>query len=157
MTFNAFESSRETSRPIELYRIVQGGLTFGYTSAEDELTVAGITYLPEAITRGKVGQSPSDRKTVLEVSVPSSNSFADRFKLSTPASRASIVVQRIQRSDSPTPEVVTIFDGYVSSVSFEDDCKVAKLACTPVTAAQSRPVPRFSYQGLCNHVLFDDS
>lgn len=156
MTYSAFETSREGGRPIEIYRFIQGGATFEYTSAEDELTVNLITYLPEAITRGKIGQSPSDRKTVLEITVPSTNTFALRFRPSVPAARARITIQRLQRSDFPSPEVVTIFDGYVSSVAFEEDGKVAKIACTPVTAAQSRPVPRFSYQGMCNHVLYDD-
>jgi uncharacterized phage protein (TIGR02218 family) len=156
MTYNAFETSREGGRPIEVYRFIQGGTSFEYTSAEDELVVNTLTYSPEAISRGKIGQSPSDRKTVLEITVPASNTFALRFKVSTPAARARSTVQRLHRSDFPTPEVVTIFDGYVSSVAFEEDGKVAKIACTPVTAAQSRPVPRFSYQGMCNHVLFDD-
>lgn len=155
MTFAAFETSRETGRPVELYRFVQGGSTFEYTSAEDQLIVGSLTYDPETIARGKINQSPSDRKAVLELTVPSSNLFATRFKASTPAARAQVTISRIQRGDFPTPEVVTIFEGYVAAVSFEEDGQVAKIACTPVTAAQSRPVPRFSYQGLCNHVLFD--
>lgn len=157
MSYSAFELSRETNRPVELYQFVHGGLTFEYTSAEDSLLVASLTYLPEAISRGKIGQSPSDRKTVMEITVPATNPFVSRFKPSTPAARATITVQRVQRSDFPSPGVITIFEGYVSSVSFEEDGKVAKIACTPVTAAQSRPVPRFSYQGMCNHVLFDAS
>lgn len=156
MTYSAFETSRENNRPVEVYRFVHGGLTFEYTSGEDSVLVDGITYDPEAISRGKVMQSPSDRRSVLEVTVPSSNAFVDRFKLSTPASRAQVTISRVQRSDFPSPEAVVIFDGFVSSVAFEEDCKVAKIACTPVTAAQSRPVPRPTYQGLCNNVLFDD-
>ena len=155
MTFSAFETSLESGQPLEVYRFIQGGLIFEYTNSEDTVIVNSVPFDPESISRGKIGQSPSDRRSVLEITVPSSNAFASRFKASTPASRASVLIMRVQRGDFPGPETVVMFDGFVSSVSFEQDGKIAKIGCTPLTASQSRPVPRFSYQGMCNHVLFD--
>jgi len=157
MTYDAFALTRESSRPVELYRFIQGGDTFEYTSAEDELTVATIPYSPETISRGRIAQSPRDRTSTLEIRVPISNQFARRYRSSTPGARASITIQRIQRGDLPTPGVITIYAGFVGSVAFENEMKEAVIACRPIEAASSRPVPRFSYQSLCNHVLYDDA
>ena len=157
MTYDAFASSIESSRPIELFRFVQGGDTFEYTSAEDELTVSSITYTPEVIQRGRITQSPRDRNSTLEIRVPTSNEFARRYRSSTPGSRASITIQRVQRLDFPVPGVITLYSGFVGSVAFENEMKEAVIACRPIESASSRPVPRFSYQSLCNHVLYDDA
>lgn len=155
MTYDAFASSREQSRPIELFRFIQGGSTFEYTSAEDELMVASLPYTPEVIKRGRIAQSPRDRSSTLEIRVPITNTFARRYRASVPGSRASVTIQRVQRLDFPTPQVITIFTGFVGSVAYENEMKEAVIACKPVESASSRPVPRFSYQSLCNHILFD--
>jgi len=157
MTYNAYALTIEESRPIELYRFVQGGDTFEYTNAEDELTVATIPYNPETISRGRIAQSPRDRTSTLEVRVPSYNAFARRYRSSTPGARASVTISRVQRPDFPSPGVITLYAGYVGSVAFENEMKEAVIACRPIESASSRPVPRFSYQSLCNHVLFDAS
>lgn len=157
MTYDAFANTVDGSRPVEVYRFVQGGVTFDWTSAEDEVTVDSVPYAAESISRGRISQSPQDRGTILEITVPITNGFAKRYRASTPAARASIVIKSVQRSDFPGPEAVTIYDGFVVSVGFTAEMKEAVIACRPVEAAASRPVPRFSYQSLCNHDLFDDN
>lgn len=155
MTYDAFASSLEGNRPVEIYRIVQGGSTWEFTSWESAVTISSLTYAPEAISRGRIGQTQGDSTSVLEVTVPSGNAFAKRFAASTPGSLASITIQRYQFGDGATPEVITIYEGKIASVSFEEDESVAQINCTPRTSAQSRPIPRFTYQNLCNHVLYD--
>lgn len=155
MSFDTFESSVEASRPVELYRIVQGGSTWEITDADREVTVASLTYLPESVERAQIEQGPEDEKAVLNVTLRADHPFARRFAPSTPGSLATITIQRYQYGDGATPEVITIYEGRVSSVSFEEDETVAVLACIPEQAATSRPIPRFTYQNLCNHVLYD--
>jgi len=157
MTYDAFANTIEQSRPVEVFRFIQGGDTFEYTSAEDEVTVDAVPYTPSTISRGKIGQSPTDRNAILEIRVPITNTFARRYRASTPGARASIQIKRVQRGDFPGPESITIFIGFVASVAFENEMKEAVIACRPIETASSRPVPRFSYQSLCNHVLFDDA
>lgn len=155
MTYDALASGVESNRPVELYRIVQGGSTWEWTNIDREVTINSLTYEPEAISRGRIEQGPEDERAILEVTVPSENPFAIRFAPSTPGSRATITIQRYQYDDGGTPEVITIYEGKVSSVSFEDDEVIAKIACIPEQSAASRPIPRFTYQNLCNHVLYD--
>lgn len=155
MTYDAYADTVDSSRPVEVYRFTQGGSTFEYTSAEDLVTVDSVDYPAETIKRGSIAQSPQDRDSILSIEVPITNAFARRYRASTPGSRASIVIQSVQRGDFPGPEAITIYSGFVTSVAFENDLTSAAIACRPVEAASSRAIPRFSYQSLCNHVLFD--
>lgn len=155
MTYDALASSVEDSRPVDIYRFVQGGSTWEYTSWEEPVTIASLTYDDEAISRGRVGQSAEDKSTQVEITVPAVNAFAARYAPSTPADRASITIQSYQLDDGGTPQVITIFEGKVASVSFSNNETIATIFCDPETAAQSRTIPRFTYQFLCEHVLFD--
>lgn len=156
MTFAAHETSQEGSRPVELYRFVVGGATYAYTSAEDTIVASSITYAPEAISRSRILNSQEQRQNVVEVTVPGVNAFAALYKQIVPGQRATLTVQRLQRGDTPTPERLTLFQGYVQSVAFLNDGRLAKIAAVPSSAAQSRPIPRFTFQGSCNHVLYDN-
>lgn len=156
MTFSAFETSQEGSQPIELYQFALGGTSFFYTSAEDTMTVAGNDYTAIAISRGRLTQSPENRGNNIQVTVPGDNEFAVKYINVVPADRARVTIRRVQRPDFPGPEVVTLFEGFVQSVAFTDDAKVAEINIVPIISATSRAIPRFSYSGLCNHVLYDD-
>lgn len=157
MTFDAFESSTESSRPIEVIRFTVGADSYEYTSSEDEVVVDALTYTPIPIRRSKIKQTPEAKATVVTFSVHGSNVFARRYINIVPGSKARVTVKRVQRPDFPTPEVVTLFDGYVASVKFSEDGHGAEIAATPIASATSRTIPRFTYQSLCNNVLYDSS
>lgn len=155
MTYDTYSSSVEENRPVELFTFVQGATIFRYTNQPADVTVASQVYASTTISRGRLEETrDSVVNNQVELTVPSSNTFATRFKANTPASRASIKVQRYQRSDT-TPQVITIFEGFVSSVDFSQEGQVASIKCIPITQAQSRPIPRQGYQNACNHVLGD--
>lgn len=156
MTFIQYEESLEGSRPIEIIRFFLGSETFEYTSAEDDITVASVLYSAEPIKRSKISQSPEDRDRIVSFEVSGDNKFATRFIGIIPGKRARVTVQRLQRPDFPGPEVVTLYDGFVASVKFSNDGYTATIASQSIAAAASRPIPRFTYQGMCNHVLYDD-
>jgi len=156
MTFDAFESSTELGQPIEIYQIVLGPTTYRWTSAEDSVVVMSVNYDPLACSRGRIGQSREERQATLEVTVPASFAFVRQYIGSVPGSQAVLTISRLQRPDFPGPEVVQLFEGNVQSVAFVKDGQEAKIAATPTVSAISRQVPRFTYQGLCNNVLYDD-
>lgn len=155
MSFDAFESSTEASRPIELYFFTVGISQYAYCSSEDPQTVGSITYAPLAISRGQIGLTQELRANILEITMPGTSPFPQLFTNTIPGQRARFTLKRFQRGDGGTPQVVTLFDGYVQSVAFTDQGKVAKVAVLPTSAALARQVPRFTYQGACNHVLAD--
>jgi uncharacterized phage protein (TIGR02218 family) len=155
MTFAQFEESIESSQPIEVFRFFLGAETFEYTPSEDQQVVETVTYDPEPMIRSKISQSPEDRENLVIFTTDGENEFARRYIAVVPGSRARIVVKRVQRPDFPGPEVITLYEGFVVSVKFEEDGHIARIATQPISSATSRSIPRFTYQGLCNHVLYD--
>ena len=156
MTFDAFESSVESSQPIEVIRFNLGAESFEYTSSEDTVVVNSVSYNPTAIKRSKISQSPESRNNVVTFTVSGANLFARKYIGVVPGSAATVTVLRVQRLDFPSPEVITLYEGVVSSVKFSQDGFVAEIATQSIVAAASRPIPRYTYQGLCSNVLYDD-
>ena len=158
MSYEAYETSQQSSRPVEIYEFTVGATTYYYTSAEDTQTVASVDYTPlTGLKRSKIGQGPEDRNATLTIEMPGSNQFVRPYIAAVPSSRATVTIMRLQRGDTPTPEVVTIFEGKVKAVNFDGDGgRMAKIAVEPDISATSRSIPHFTFQGLCNHVIYDD-
>jgi len=157
MAFDTFEESTKGSAPIELYTFTIGAVITRYTSAEDDIVEDGDTFTAIPIKRTKVtGGGPDSRKEHLVLEVPGDNAIATQFINSIPGVQALVVIERIQRPDFPTPEVIQIFSGKISSVLFEQSGRLAKIRIEPLVTAQSKSIPTHTYQGLCNHVLYDD-
>lgn len=156
MTFQSFEASVESGQPVEFYTITLGGQNFHYTTAEDIITVAGTPYTPLAMQREKIDFTQEQRSNTLNIKLPGSDAFVRQFITTIPGQRAKVTVKRLQRNDTPTPQTIQMFTGYVQSVTFEEQMKVAVVAVAPEGIALSRPMPRFSYMSTCNHVLGDE-
>jgi len=155
MTFTAFESSQETSQPIELYTFTIGTTVTRATSAEDDVTWNSNQYGAIALSRTKLnggGTDSRDQEVVL--TLPGDHQIPKQYIDSVPGVKATVAIQRVQRNDTSF-DVVIIFEGDIDSVAFTNSGRQAKIKLQPFMAATSRPVPRFNYQGLCNHVLYD--
>jgi uncharacterized phage protein (TIGR02218 family) len=157
-SFNDYEISRESSRPIELYQFTIGTDSYYYTSTADELVVDGLTFLPESISRNRVEQGADARNRNLVVTVPSDNAVAALYTDVVPGQRATLSIYRYQRDESPafnTP--VLLFKGIIQSVQFPEDGYTAQIAARSIESALNRSVPRFTFMGLCNHFVYDSS
>ena len=157
MAFDTFEEAQQGSRPIELYTFVIGAAITRVTSAEDDITESGDIFKAVPIKRGSVtGGGPDARKDNLILEVDGQNSIVTQYINSIPGVTALVTIERIQRSDGPGYEVVRIFQGKIVSVLFEKSGRAAKMRLEPLVTAQSKAIPTFTYQGLCNNVLYDD-
>lgn len=154
MTFDGTESSQASGSPVELYEFLLGAQAFRFTSGESEITFNGATYEPVEIKRSRIAVTQEQRAQVVEVDLPSSNPLVRRFINSVPGSRVVLNIRRFHTLDG-TSETVTIFKGVAQSVGFTVDGLRAKVAVLPITEALSRQLPRFTFQGPCNHVLYD--
>ena len=155
--YDTLESSVESSRPIEVYEFGLGVTSYRYTSAEDDITLGTDTFEKEAIKRGPIVQGSDDRDAILEIMTPALNTFVRKYIDIVPGQLASLSVIRVQR-DEPTPWTqALVYKGYVQSVKFPKNGQEAVIAVRSIESTASRPIPRFTYQGLCNNFLYDGS
>lgn len=156
MTFPFFETSQESGDPLELYEFRLGTDTFDFVTSEDEIfiTALGKTFDPEVISRKRVVMSTDNKIDRVTVSVPGDNLFVTKYIDIVPGQRATLTIFRLHRSDVDQDTIV-VFKGIVQAVTFKKNNKVAELLVLPLTAASTRTTPRFTYQNLCNHMLYD--
>lgn len=155
-SYDALESSVEGSRPIEVFAFAIGTTTYRYTSAEDDIVVGADTYTAETISRGAIAQGPDDRARILDVELPATNEFAEKYVDIVPGQRATGTIIRLQRDEVPTFNTqAVVYKGFVRSVRFPGNGRRAVIGIKSIEAAVSRPIPRFTFQALCNHVLYD--
>lgn len=153
--YETLEESVEQSRPIELYNFSLGTESFLYTSSEDSVTSGINTYEPEAISRGPIAQGEDDRDAVIEITIPARNVFANKYVDIVPGQRATCSIIRLQRDETPSFTETLIYKGFVQSVIFKGNGEEAIIGVRSLESSSSRPIPRFVYSGLCNHVLYD--
>ena len=153
-SYDAEESSVENSQPYEIYRFLLGSEEFLYTSAEDDVDVDGNTYTATQIRRGAILQGKSERTKTLDVEIIAANPLAQRYIGPPPGFRAALTISRVQRDDvSASPAL--IYSGTVKAVVFPKDGQFAKMQVQTVEASTSRAIPRYTYMGMCNHLLYD--
>lgn len=153
-SFATLEASREDSRPLEVYAITLGVLSYRFTSDPIDVVLGGLTYATAPIKRGALAIGQSERRRVLPIKMPYDNPFARLFMGTPPGAKARITITRLQRDEVPTFNTQRrIFDGTVLSVQFPD-AVTAELQTQSREAAVSKHLPRYSQMGMCNHTLY---
>lgn len=156
MTFAAQETSVEGGEPVELYQFDMGTNTWWFTSSQEDQTIAGDTYTAIPIKRGNLIQAVDERSgDKLLVEIPKSESFVSNFIVNVPGKSATLILKRFHETDA-TKELITLFEGTVQTVKFSKSGKLAVFSIMPSTAGKTRHMPVFTYQGICNHQLYDD-
>lgn len=159
MAYDTIESSVESGQPIELYEFRVGTERTRLTSSENDVVIPSSleTYVAETISRGEIVDEVVARSSNrLEVRLPAENEFVAQFRSLAPGEFATLTLFRVHRGDlGGSDDRVTVFKGTVRNVSYVDNGRVAVVQVLAITSALSRPVPRRTYQGLCNHMLYD--
>lgn len=178
MTFVADETSFANleagfrSRPAELYRFDFGTDTYRFTSAEGNITFQSATWTAIPIKRSTPTLNPRERRsTKLQIEAPASRLPFSQFVGIQPALRLECQILRIQLDEravgnqspawpSPVPPAAPfttflLFEGYVSSIAFKN--QIAMMELNPFNEQFTREIPRLKYQGLCNHILYDNN
>lgn len=154
MTFDAYETSVESARPVELYHFTIGTTSYYYTSAPDQFLFGGNTYLPRQISRTNPVQSTEERRQQIEVTLPTEDDVCSRFVGVVPGLPMYLEISKYHRGDTG---VFVIWSGTIVGASYQKQGASCVLRGVTTEAAFSRPIPKFKYQGLCNYVLFDSN
>jgi len=153
MSLDAQESSIESGQPIEFYVFTFGVDIIRLTPNNRDVTFSGVSYVATQISRSSLQASTEDAINRLTINMPLDNTIVQRFIANVPGVRASVQVLRGHRNDG-AEEAVLLFDGFVTNIEMDGKLS-AKVICKPQTAVFNRSGPLISYQGLCNHVLYD--
>ena len=154
MTYAQFEASQQGGRPVELYTFTIGTETYRYTNAEDQITFQSNTYLPRQIARTSAKQASEQRRQQMEVTLPSSDVVCSRYIGIVPGTLMTLSIVKTHRDD-PDEEGLVLWDGRITGASFTKEGVICTLQGLTSEVALSRPIPRFKFQGMCNHVLGD--
>ena len=156
MSLDAFELTEQDSEPVEVYQFRLGNNqgAWNYTSAATNITVGAISYTSVHIDRDAVSASSEDRRNALTVRVLASDPVAAGFIAVPPDQKMTLTILRVQRKDG-AQETDLIYKGVVNSVGFERQGLIAAFYIKAISSGLDKSVPRFAYQGLCNHVLYD--
>lgn len=155
MSFDTYETSLESGSPVELYEFALGNEVFYFTNSEDPFTYGIYTYAPVEISRSEVIIGQDERQQLFNITMPAIQEFVRNYLVTSPGQRATLTLYRIHRYDTEPQERHLAFKGIVRSVSFSKQGEDAQIGVMPLTGALGRVFPRFTYQGLCNHVLGD--
>jgi uncharacterized phage protein (TIGR02218 family) len=153
MTFDAQETSRESGSVLELYEFVLGLETFRFTSFQRDVTWSGLNYTATTISRSKTGASIEDVAGQVTITTTIDNPVAEKFIPNVPGSVGSVRILRAHIND-PAEESVLSFEGFIANVTLDGELE-AKILCNPNTKIFDRAAPRFTFMGLCNHILYD--
>lgn len=153
MTYDSYEQSVEGSRPVEIYKIILGSQEFFFNSGEDDLTVDGDVYEATEIKRSNIAMGKQSRSQVLTVEIAASTTLAQRYVGPPPGQRAVISVFRLQRTEG-TGDKALIYSGTIKAVTFPKNGQFANMQCQTLEASTNRAVPRYTYMGMCNHLLY---
>lgn len=134
----------------ELYVLSKSGVTYYYTSHNEDVVHEGLTYYSRVIQRGDIASQFSSMAVSCRVSAPIDGAFSifvDRVPVSDV--RLTITAKLIA-----TGETQQIFKGTLRSYSIADYRCSATFQNRGATLVRE-VVPKTRYQGPCNNSLFD--
>lgn len=154
MSYLAQEDSREGGQPVELYDFVLGGTRYSLCTSSDAQTYNSRTYTPLQISRETLIIGPEDQSSMLQVTMPASHALPQAFINNVPGVLCSVTITRVHKTDASN-ETYVVYKGILRSVSFSDKGGIAKVTLMSQATAMGRQIPRYTFQSLCNHVLYD--
>jgi uncharacterized phage protein (TIGR02218 family) len=152
MSYEVLETSVEEGRPVELYTFTIGDEIFRYTSSEDTVIFSSLAYLPKQIARTDPTLSSDERRAEIQITLPTEDAVARKFIGIVPGVPILLQIISFHRGDA---EAIIIWEGRVIGASFQMDGAQCMLRSVTSEAAFSRTIPRYKFQSLCNHVLYD--
>jgi uncharacterized phage protein (TIGR02218 family) len=117
------------------------------------VTFNGTDYSPLPIKRTAWQESRENKSNTITITLPTDDEISANFLGIQPSALMDVQVLRIQAQAVPATASLIMFEGYVASAAFKD--QICEFKCVPHNEVFFRTMPRFNYQGLCNHVLYD--
>jgi hypothetical protein len=151
MSFDAFEVSAESGRPVEFYTFVLNDVTWRYTTAEIDITIGADLYTAAAIRADSVRQTGETSNDARAIDVPSWIAPAQVFMGGAPSSAIQMTVGVRHVGDT---EVIVAYVGEITQVNFPIPGR-ARLTVESLLSSMKREGLRLAWQRTCPYVLYD--
>lgn len=150
MSYEALELSEDQGSPIELYEFQYGPTTYRYTSADEDIVIAGLgTYLSVPCGRQKIEINQDSGRTPITFQITRKAEITDVFLSSPPTTVIEFTIKRLHYGDA---ELVVYWFGRVVNVKYHED--LVEFRCESIQTSMKRPALRRFYQLNCPHVLY---
>ncbi len=148
------DQSIHDGAPAELYKFEGPSASFEYfyTSNGEDVVFGGDTYIAMPIERGAVEGSTHDDPPELLIKLPVSAAVVQAYAFNTPPRSLELTIYRMHL---PAGAGVTYWKGEITGVSVQGSIASFR-SPSLLEDPMSSPISNVYYQGVCNHVLYDD-
>lgn len=148
MSYEEKEASVSSGTPRELFAFYIQGRAWRYTSA-DTLVENGAPYRSVDIQRSEIQANEENSSFSMDIVLDRTLSLARVLVEENPVSPCWLIMYRLHEE----AETAVHFQGQVASFSVQGEKVV--LHCASMQQAMEKKIPRFRFQRICNHILYD--
>jgi len=152
MSFNDFETSLASARPIRLYDFSCGALHWLYATADRDIEHRQNRYRACAISDDGIRQTGQASADMFHVSAPADIDVAQLYRQGRPSSKVSLTVRDLHHDDN---ESLVVWIGAVSDVKWpaQHNCVIS---CDPL-GAKAKTGLHLCWQRTCPYTLYDQN
>lgn len=151
MSFEEYEVSVQSSRPIELYDFSYQGGHLRYTSADRNIEFEGNTWLAAPLERSKIEDTGEIAKAAMTIDGPDVFEVAELFSVAPPDDVVGFALRRLQ-FDDPSGQAPAIWLGRVLTASWPPNR--SQLRCESLLSSLKQVGLRRVYGKNCPHILY---
>jgi hypothetical protein len=159
----------QTPHRTYLYRFNYEGTNYYYAAYDQDISVNGGPVAkmadPQTFTAAIIGHTNPDESLdsapqAVTVSLSATDTELRKYFITASPKKIDVEVWRVNSASMPGPlayasDMKMLFKGIVHSISYDDEIVTA--VCITQMLQEDMPIPRFYYQKLCNHHLYDQT
>ena len=157
MGFNIRELSLWGGKPLGFFRFTRGATVWAYTTADRNIVLDGVTYVPAAIKRSRIKVGPERRKLTITVTVPRDLPVVDNWRPYPPRDRVALTILQQHHGEADTAVdwvgrvLAPKFSGTTVELSCEPSLTSARRAGLSRCWQRACPLALYSQgHGMCN-------
>lgn len=161
------EERSQTPQRTYLYHFNYQGTHYYYTNYDQDLSIIGgpgtkmadpQPFLAVQIAHGNREESMDSVPTGIMISLAATDSELRKYFITVSPKQIDVEVWRVNSASLPgalayADDMKMIFKGIVDSISYDD--QIVTASCITLMQREDMPIPRFFYQKMCNHMLYD--
>lgn len=150
-TYTSYEASIEQGRPLRFYRFTLGTVIWRYVNADEDITVAGQTFLACPISDDGIKQTGEAQADAMQITAPDNVGPAIVYSTSPPSKELGVEILQMHEG------MTTLRICYVGTVSQVGSPRAgqALISVQTMSATMKRTGLRLCYQRSCPYAVYD--